>query len=345
MTTAPAAPAAAPARSRIPVAPSGARHVVLVANPISGRGRADRMAGEAAAALRARGHSARRIPTRLEPTEDWLDPELEGADAMIVVGGDGAVRLASDAAIRTGVPLHHLPLGTENLFAREFGSSRRPRDLLAAVESGRVQRVDAASFEFAGGGGGEGGDGAGGDEAAPPETFLLMASLGIDAEVVHDLAEHRTGAITHLSYAVPIVRQALLWRAPAVDVLVDGEPLVRGARGTVIVANCRQYGGRLDPIRDASMTDGRLDVVVLPGRTAVGMAVRALQCRLRLAGRSRRLPRGRGRTIEVRCSPASRVQVDGDPAVAVGRTVAQLTCRVHPEALPVLVGPARSSRG
>jgi diacylglycerol kinase family enzyme len=317
--------------------------VVLVANPISGRGRADRMAGEAAAALRARGHSARRIPTRLEPTEDWLDPELEGADAMVVVGGDGAVRLASDAAIRTGVPLHHLPLGTENLFAREMGSTRRPRDLVAAVESGRVQRVDAASFEVAGGD--ERGDDAGGDDATPPETFLLMASLGIDSEVVHDLAERRTGSITHLSYARPIARQALTWRAPAVDVVVDGEPLVHGARGTVIVANCRQYGGRLDPIRDASMTDGRLDVVVLPGRTAIGMSVRALQCRLRLAGRSRRLPRGRGRTIEVRCSPASRVQVDGDPAVAVGRAVERLTCRVRPDALPVLVGPARSPRG
>ena len=129
------------------MAAPGGRRVVLVANPISGRGRADRMAAEAAAVLRARGHRAERIPTRLEPTREWLDPAIEGADAMIVVGGDGAVRMVADGAIRTGLPLHHLPLGTENLFAREFRSTRRPEDLVAAVERAAVIRVDAAAFE------------------------------------------------------------------------------------------------------------------------------------------------------------------------------------------------------
>lgn len=321
-----AAPARAPAPApgRIPTAAPGARRVVLVANPISGRGRADRMAGELARALRTGGHAAVQIATRLQPTEQWLDPALEGADAMVVVGGDGAVRMAADAAIRTGVPLHHLPMGTENLFAREFRSTRRPADLLAALEAGRVQWVDVATING--------------------ETVVLMASMGFDADVVHDLAARRTGAITHLSYAAPIVRRALRWRAPVLDVVVDGEPLVTGVRGTVIIANCRQYGGRLDPAPDASMTDGRLDVVVLPSRSGVGLVRHAAACRLRLNRRAAGVPRARGTRIQVHSDPAARLQVDGDEARPVGSTHEHLDCVVRPGVLPVLLsagaGPA-----
>ena len=315
-----AASPTSPVRQRLPVASPGARRVVLVANPISGRGRADRMAAEAAGMLRSRGHRAERIPTRLEPTAEWLDPAIRGADAMIVVGGDGAVRMVADAAIRTGVPLHHLPLGTENLFAREFRSTRRPEDLLAAVERGTVVRVDAAAFE-------------GG--ALDGRLFLLMASIGFDADVVHDLSARRRGAITHLSYVAPILRRAFRWRGPELEVRVDGEPLVQGVRGTLVISNCRQYGGRLDPSPEASMTDGRLDVVVLPARTALGMARRAVGCRLRWGG----VPRGRGREIEVRCRPASRVQIDGDTAGPVDQRLQDIRCVVRPAALPVLAPP------
>jgi diacylglycerol kinase family enzyme len=274
------------------------------------------MSNEIARHLRAHGHVATQIPTRLEPTEDWLDPALAGADVMVVVGGDGAVRMAADAAIRTGVPLHHLPLGTENLFAREFGSTRRTEDLLAAIEAGRIEPVDAATVNG--------------------ETFLLMASMGFDADVVHDLAARRTGAITHLSYLPPIVRRAVRWRGPSFDVTIDDEPLVAGVRGTVVVANCRQYGGRLDPAGDASMSDGLLDVVVLPAAAAPGMVRRAIGCRLRLNRRAGAVPRGRGRRIDIRCSPASRVQVDGDPFGPVGRCTDRLECVVRPGVLPVL---------
>jgi len=323
VTAAAVDPSGAPitGRGRIATASPGGRRVVLVANPISGRGRADRMSGELARALRARGHAAEQIATRLQPTEQWLDPAIRGADAMVVVGGDGAVRMAADAAIRTGVPLHHLPMGTENLFAREFGSTRRPADLLAALDAGRVQWVDVASING--------------------ETVVLMASMGFDADVVHDLAARRTGAITHLSYAAPILRRAIRWRAPALDVVVDGTPLVSGVHGTVIIANCRQYGGRLDPAPDASMTDGRLDVVVLPSRTCLGLIRHALGCWLRLARRSARLPRASGERIELRCRPPATLQVDGDEARPIGGTHERLDCVVRPGVLPVL----RSARG
>lgn len=302
--------------------PRGPLRVVLAANPISGRGIGLAVADETAETLAAAGHAVRVVPTQLAPPREWLDPTLEDADVLVVVGGDGAMRMAADAAIRQRVPVHHLPLGTENLFAREFDARRDADQLAARLAAGRVGWFDAAEAE--------------------DQTFLLMASIGFDADVVHDLAAHREGAIRHLSYIRPIVRRTLRWRAPRLTVEVDGTTIAADLRGTVIVVNCRQYGGRLDPVPGACMDDGRLDVIVLPARGGLGALRTAAACRLRRARRLRGVVVGRGERISVRCDPPSLLQLDGDPAGGLHRPVPGIDVQVRPAVLPVLI-PAPSA--
>ncbi len=121
---------------------------------------------------------------------------------LVVVGGDGAMRLAAASAVRTGTPVYHYPLGTENLFSREFGMSASPAALLDALRSLRVEHVDVG--------------------VANGRTFLLMVSMGYDAEVIHDLSARRGGGISHLSYLGPLVRQLRRWRPPELTVRADG---------------------------------------------------------------------------------------------------------------------------
>ncbi|MFK7961694.1 MAG: diacylglycerol kinase family protein [Phycisphaerales bacterium] len=301
-----------------PFPAGGSCRIVVAANPISGRGRGVAVAESTAAALTAAGHRPQIVPTQLGPSADWLDPTLREADLLVVVGGDGAMRMAAAAAIRCGTPVHHLPLGTENLFAREFGSRPDPEQLIERLAAGVVRRVDVGT--------------------AGDETFLLMASIGFDAEVVHDLAARRRGAITHWSYAGPILRRAVRWRAPRVSIDVDGVSVARGVRGSAIVANCRQYGGRLDPLPNAEMDDGALGVVLLPARGAFGAARGAAACRMRRSHRLRGAIIARGQRIRVACDPPSRLQLDGDPAGDAESRVAELACTVCPGVLPVLAG-------
>ena len=270
--------------------------VIIIVNPIAGSGNAVAAAEAACRELR-REHDVDVVTTRPEPAEGYLPAAVAGADLAVVVGGDGTLRHAIGVAAEAGAAIYQVPFGTENLFAREWGMSPDVADLVKAIGAGRYATVDRA--------------------IASGVPFLLMASIGFDAEVVHDLAGRRRGAIRLSSYALPILRQLVRWRPPALRIEVDGAEFVRG-RGVAIVANCRQYAARLDPARQADMADGVLDVVWLacPVRIWIIRWMAAM-----LLGRGERV-RGavttRGARITIDAEQPVHFQVDGDPPQGPG---------------------------
>jgi diacylglycerol kinase family enzyme len=267
--------------------------VHLLYNPKAGAGRAEAAARAIVAPLEQAGHEPALGASRLEPSEGWLDPALRDADVLVVIGGDGAMRLAAASAARTETPAYHYPLGTENLFSREFAMRATPAALLAAIRAHRVEHADIG--------------------VANGRLFLLMASVGYDAEVIDDLSARRTGGITHLAYAGPLLRQLARWDPAILTVTADGEVLCEDRPGVAIVANSRQYARRIDPARRASMTDQQLDVVVFPTPTRRALVSWLLSC---LRGRHLDDPRLVYRTatqIEVRTPAPRHYQLDGDP--------------------------------
>ena len=291
--------------------------VVILSNPISGRGTADRAAQQARAGLEAAGIEVDLAETPADPGHVDLSRRVEGAAALVVAGGDGTVRIAAAAAIGADVPLWHLPCGTANLFARAWGMPRDPEALLAAVRAGRVRRVDACE--------------------ANGEPFVLMASIGYDAEIVYDLARRRGRAITSRSYLGPMWRQLGSWRPPSLAVRVDGEPLVEARTGLVVVANFREYMWGLNPATEAVMDDGLLDVVFFPVRSRRELVGWLLKCARRRHLGDGRLVTGRGRIVEITClEHAQRYQLDGDPPAGDDATAQRLRVAVRPGALPVL---------
>ncbi len=300
-----------PARPRAPV--------LILFNPIAGGGGAERCATRAAAHLRAAGYEAACLPSRpsrSDPGGSWLDGQASGCAALVAAGGDGMVRAAAGTAIRVRTPLYHLPCGVANLFAREFGMDRRPQTLLRAVRRGSVRWVDAAD--------------------ARGRPFVLMASVGYDAEVVHELAARRGGTTSYLSYAGPMQRCFSRWRPAELIVNVEGRRIDPGGPGMVVVANCRRYAFGLDPAREADMGDGQLDVLYFPVRSRLELAGWIVRCRLGWHLGDARLVRVRGAEVEVRCAEPQRFQIDGDPPEDP-EPVAEIRFAVRPGALPVLL--------
>lgn len=273
--------------------------VAIIYNPISGAGRATVAAEGVLAAVAAAGHEGALTATEAGEDMVWLERALAGCDVAVVVGGDGAVRLVGPLAARAGAAIYHFPCGTENLFAREFGMTRSADQLVAALERNRCCEVDMGT--------------------ANGRPFLLMASVGFDAEVVHDLAARRRGAISHLSYVGPMLRLVRSWRPAVLRVEVDGRAVVSDERGCVIVANSRQYASRLNPAGEAKMDDGLLDVVWLPMRNVGDVLDWAARLRLGRAHAEGRLGLWRGREVVITAETAQRYQVDGDVGGAARR--------------------------
>jgi len=181
-------PAARPARAR-----SG----VLLINPKSGGGKAERfdLPGEA----RKRGIRAvvlERGDDLLELAEQALS---DGADVIGMAGGDGSQALVATVAMRHNVPHVCIPAGTRNHFALDLGLDRD--DVIGALDAftdGVERRIDLARVN--------------------DHVFVNNASLGVYAEVVQSDA-YRDAKLETWTQMLP---ELLGPKAPPIDLEFDG---------------------------------------------------------------------------------------------------------------------------
>lgn len=292
--------------------------VAIIANPVSGSGRSRAVAERLDAQLQESGFESRLAWTELGDQAAWLDPVLEDASTMLVVGGDGTVRMVADAAVRTRTPLWQVPCGTENLLARSLGMNSDFASIEQALRRNQSRYLDMAR--------------------ANGTTCLLMASAGLDADVVHDLASRRGRSIRHWHYLPCIARQLIRWRPLPMTLHMDGRTVRTEEPGWCIVCNCREYGGRFNPAPDADMTDGLLDVVFLPASSR-WQAVRWMSRTRR--GSHLQEPgafHGQARQVQLDFGVEAPWQVDGDrPPEAASPITRRVEISLEPACLPVLL--------
>jgi diacylglycerol kinase family enzyme len=284
------------------------REVIILANPMAGSRRRVDHVEELVDALRAQG---------LDASPCWDRDELTGLvqsrgdrlRCVVAAGGDGTLNEVLNRA--PGTPVAILPLGTENLAARYFRLVCSPASLARTIASATVHRFDLAR--------------------ARGRFFSLMAGVGFDARVVHDVHRRRRGHISHLGYVFPALRALWHYSFPVIEVEVGetGERL-RGAM--VFLFNLPVYGGRLPIGHMARPDDGWLDLLVFqrPGLIHLARYAAAVVCR-----RHQRLGDVQHRQVKGARLWSSRpvpVQLDGDPAGTL-----PLDVEVVPGALPLLL--------
>ena len=289
-------------------------NVLILANPSSGR-LANRARVEALIdSLHRRGLTS---PTIWEPDQS---PLRDPCRCVIAAGGDGTVAAAvnmlktrsSDAAQQP--PLAILPLGNQNLLARELGFVVQPDRLADAIAARRVRRIDLGH--------------------TPDRWFAVMLSAGFDADVAHRLdrwrsADQQMRRVGNASYVKPILATAARYRFGLVELEADGTTCCSGAMA--LVFNVARYGLGLPFVRDAGCDDGLLHWVVFekPGRLA---ALKYLAALLRGRHLQRRdVHHGTARHIRLLSEQPVPIQIDGE---AAGFTPAEI--EIEPDALAVL---------
>jgi diacylglycerol kinase (ATP) len=268
-----------------------------VVNPIVGQGKGRATAEMVRRSLESAGFNASVIFDMRNASRE----QLGAVEAIIAIGGDGTLRSVAKRCL--GLldrvpPLLPVPTGTANLMGRHLGIDWQATDLAERIVQS-VKREQIAMFDAA---------------EANGELFLLMASVGIDAQIIHEMDRLRTGPINYASYVLPVALAITNYRFNALEVEVDGEDIFSSSPAMAIVANIAEYGAGFPLAPHARPNDGMLDVLVIP----VDSPVDAVQKFLHAAAGEHLLIEGvvyaRGKRIEIRAAKPAPIQIDGDSA-------------------------------
>ena len=296
------------------------KHWVLIANPTAGNAHARRVAEQAALAVQDAGQAVELRYTRAKghATELAQQAVAEGAERIVVCGGDGTIgeTLAPLAGSHTALGL--LPCGTCNDLARALAV---PLQVEAAIDNllrGEVRAIDL----------GRAGD----------RFFATIAAFGFDAEVNRRMESAQGPLSGRPRYILEALRHLVGYQPTRVRLCGDFGELEQEVL-LVSTANTRNYGGDLRVAPDADLGDGLFDVVVV---NAVPRPV-ILSLMLRLFWRAHvRHPAVRvERTarLVLHTDAPHHVYADGD---YLGQT--PLVLEVSPAALRVVV-PSSCSQG
>ncbi len=221
----------------------------LIYNPRSGAGRGPRIAVHAQTLLDAHGIRTKLMATQGPGGARPLARRLaeEGADEILVIGGDGTLSEAADGVLTAGKPvtLGFLPGGTGNAFLRDFGEPT----LEAAIE--RVRRCEPKAIDV----------GIARDATGEDRHFINVFGTGFLAKAC-DFANRRLKWLGNWSYNAAVVPELARLAAPMTRLVVDGTVIER-PMVLVSVCNTKFTGAGLPIAPMAVHDDGLLDVLVL----------------------------------------------------------------------------------
>ena len=200
--------------------------IKIIVNPVSGRGKAGRLANAVADLLRRQGCTVDLQLTLKGGDACRLAADARGFSALAATGGDGTVNEVLNGLPADPPPLAMLPSGTANVLAKELRLPRSPEGLARVLREGREAIWDL------------------GVERLRGRKFLLFASAGYDAHVVHIFHAARTGPIQMWQYIYWGVKSLVDFSVPRIEVELDGTRVTSSA-AWVTVSNVPSYGGPL----------------------------------------------------------------------------------------------------
>ncbi|MEV7602555.1 diacylglycerol kinase [Kitasatospora sp. NPDC089797] len=230
--------------------PRTVRRVVVLTNPAAGIGHAEPAARRAVARLRGLGVEVEPQAGRSAGDAVRLAREAaaDGADAVVVVGGDGMINLALQALADTAVPLGVVPAGTGNDHARAYGLPiGAPEAAADVIAAGRTRSLDLGRITGADGG---------------VRWYGSVLAAGFDS-LVSDRANRLRWPRGRMRYNLAILAEfANLRPLPFRITLADGTVIERDLT-LAAVGNTRSYGGGMLICPAALPDDGLLDLTLV----------------------------------------------------------------------------------
>lgn len=307
--------------------PNSNRNLIIIAeNPRAGASSGHRLVVEFMEMLEALGYRVQILTVPAEIQSSILEAQSREELACVVsAGGDGTLSMLGPW-VSPETPIAIVPLGTENLMARYLGFTVDVAQTAQWIHQGDRLRMDAGE--------------------ANGRFFLVMASVGFDADVVTRVHQARTGHIRHWSYALPILTSIRDYRYPELRIRSNNHRKPLRAKWA-FVFNVPMYAMGLPIVPDADASDGRLDLCSL----RYGSLLRGLVYLIGiLLGRHRYwgdVHSERAESIVIESDEPVHFQLDGDPGGELPLTLVTLKDRLSfvapPQAKPLQAQASRDA--
>lgn len=296
-------------------------HIAVVLNGKSGDGAASKAAEQLKEIFAAAGREARiTLATGGNEINAATRRAVEdGCEILVAGGGDGTINCGATAAVKGGIPLGVMPLGTLNHFAKDLGIPLDLEEAAKVVLGGVVCKVDVGEVNG--------------------RIFLNNSSLGVYPAIVRLRERYQAGGSGKWIAAL-WASLAVLRRNPflGVRIIAEGQTTVRRTP-FVFVGNNEYRMVGLNPGSRDSVANRHLALYVLNAERRTGLLHLAWQVVLKGADEVKELDliTVEAATIETR---RRRLQVALDGEVVTLES--PLDYRIRPGALRVCV-PAEAS--
>ncbi len=266
--------------------------ILLIGNPVSGRGKTPQTVRKFVEVSKARGHEVVvEFTTSIGSAESIASSIAPGFDCLVVSGGDGTINEVINSAKPSALPpILVLATGTANILARELSLPKTVPELVQVMERGKSMKIDMGVVNN--------------------RKFLMLVSSGFDALVTRNIALNRPTRLGFRGYVGPIIKSFSLYRPNDIHVTADGNRKVVGK--LVIVQKIRKYGGIFEFSNEASLTSGVFEVCVFSKGSLGNLVKYGLAGVFRVSRCVGGIQRFSARNIRIEASPPNPVEVDGD---------------------------------
>lgn len=219
-------------------------HWTIIANPVSGRGRARRIGERVADLLREHGVNVDLMMSGAPGDCERLAREAlaRGARQVAACGGDGTVHEVVNGLVNSDAVLGIVPCGRGNDLARALGLSNDVNDVVNTLVHGVSRAIDLGKV---------------GDR-----FFSTVASLGFDTAVAQRMRSRPSRLGGTVSYCLAILRTLSGYRSSLVRLRGDFG-VFEGRILLAATANAPFYGSGIKIAPDAIVDDGVLDVCIV----------------------------------------------------------------------------------
>lgn len=218
------------------------KRILFVINPLSGHRKKEWLPDMIRASFPPEQYRLRIENTSYAGHAERLVQEaIEDAyDAVVVAGGDGSVNEAATLLFDKSIPLGIIPMGSGNGLANHLGIPKDIKKALDIIKNHKILRIDTGKING--------------------HLFHNMAGAGFDAHVAWRFSTSKSRGLK--SYINIVARDFLSYKPSSYTLITP-----RGSRSIktkmISIANSTQFGNNFKIAPKASLTDGKLEVVIV----------------------------------------------------------------------------------